>query len=80
MERGRKTKTQRQKNLLTMTSGGCVIVVRNNSMNRYQYIAFFRAYLATFLKAHLKATLSCAQPKKKDARKDQRLHKLALSI
>ena len=71
MERGRKTKTQRQKNLLTMTSGGCVIVVRNNSMN--QYIAFFRAYLATILKAHLTATL-------RDARKDQRLHKLAVSI
>ena len=31
METRRKKQTQRQKNLFTMTSGGFVIVVRNNS-------------------------------------------------
>ena len=31
METGRKKQTQRQKNLFAMTSGGFVIVVRNNS-------------------------------------------------
>ena len=33
MEKRRKKQTKRQKNLFTMTSGGFVIVVRNNSFN-----------------------------------------------
>ena len=33
METGRKKQTKRQKNLFTMTSGGFVIVVTNNSLN-----------------------------------------------
>ena len=33
METQRKKKTQRQKNVSTMTSGGFVIAVRNNSLN-----------------------------------------------
>ena len=49
----KKEKTQAQKNLFTMTSGGFVIVVRNNSFK----IAFFRAYLVTILKALLQCTI-----------------------
>ena len=44
METGRKKQTQRKKNVFTMTSGGFVTAVRNNS------IAFFRAYLVTISK------------------------------
>ena len=33
MEIGRNKQTQRQKNLFTMTSGGFMIVVTNNSLN-----------------------------------------------
>ena len=33
METGRKKQTQKQKNLSTMTSGGFMIVVTNNSLN-----------------------------------------------
>ena len=33
METGRKKQTQKQKNLFTMTSGGFVIIVKNNSFN-----------------------------------------------
>ena len=49
METWRKKQIQRQKNVFTKTSGGCVIVVRNNSHG--QWIASFRAYLGTILKA-----------------------------
>ena len=44
MEPRRKKQTQRQKNLFTMTSGGFVIVVRNNSF-------IDRTYVVTILKA-----------------------------
>ena len=40
METRRKKQTQRQKDLFTMTSGGFVIVVRNNSFidNKYNFL------------------------------------------
>ena len=41
MERRRKKWTHRQKNLFTMTSGGFMIVVRNNSFMDSK-IAFYR--------------------------------------
>ena len=37
METQRKKQTQRQKNVFTMTSGGFVIAVRNNSLNDSKY-------------------------------------------
>ena len=46
-QRKKKTQTQRQKNVITMTSGGFVIAVRDN----VTLSAFFRAYLVTILKA-----------------------------
>ena len=44
---------EREKNLFTMTLGGFMIVVRNNSFIDSK-IAFFRAYLVTILKALIK--------------------------
>ena len=51
METRRKKQTQIQINLFTIALGGFVIVGINNSLIDSKYVAFFRAYLVTILKA-----------------------------
>jgi hypothetical protein len=43
-------KKQRQKNVFTMTSGGFVIAVRNNSLDDNKYHSLEPTYLVTILK------------------------------
>ena len=54
---------QRQKHFFTIFSGGFVILKRSNSFIDSKYIAFFRAYLTTILKA-----LVCMYYKKSEFR------------